>query len=89
MSLISFWLRVLGFAAAGGTLGCLGALVLSYLGMPSLNEHTPAWMAVIGALHGAIIGWFGSKYWVLLNNDAADLIDDENPRAERSDNPET
>lgn len=74
--------RTVAGAFLGGILGYSAVPLLEFLGLPFL-ENAPAWLAIIGAIHGGIVATFGAKYWVALGNDAGDLIDDQ-PRNDNS-----
>ncbi len=76
MSWIRHSCRVVAGIFLGGLFGYFATALIGLLGIP-YQENAAAWMAVIGAIHGAVVATFGWKYWVALGNDASDLVGDQ------------
>ena len=65
-------------ALLGGAIGYFVGVLAKQTGFRP-EENAATWMAVICAIHGAIMATCGWKYWIALGMDAADLADDESP----------
>jgi hypothetical protein len=76
MSWIRHSFRVVTGIFLGGLFGYFATTLLEFLGIP-YRENAAAWLAVIGGINGAVVATFGWKYWVVLGNDAADLVGDQ------------